>query len=296
VIHKLRYFFKEAFLNIRVNKSTAVVSTLTIAFTIMLFGLFLLIYLNLNRLAGSLRQEIKIILYLEDGISEDEKEAILKKLKGEPGVAGVTYISKDQALKDFRQSLEGEDILLKGLGENPLPASFELTLEKSYQSSEAIQRAAEQLRGLKGVDDIQYGRDWVENINALLETLRFGGMMIGLILGLAAVVIISSTIRLTIWSRLEDIQVLQLIGATRAFIQMPFLVEGALLGTFGGAVSLVLLRGVYELAESRMLGTTGFLGGPVSLMFLPASWLLLFLAAGAGLGCIGSLVSIRRLV
>jgi len=123
-----------------------------------------------------------------------------------------------------------------------------------------------------------------------------GGTIIGLILGLAAVVIISSTIRLTIWSRLEDIEVLQLIGATRAFIQMPFLVEGSLLGTFGGAVSLILLRGVYELAESRMAETPGFLGGSVELIFLPASWMLLFLAAGAGLGCIGSLLSIRRLV
>jgi cell division transport system permease protein len=292
----LRYFFKEVLLNLRANTSTAVISTVTIAFTMVLFGLFLLLYLNLNALVGSLRQEIKVILYLRDGISEKEIVALHDKLRGQTGVSDVAYISKEKALEDFRRSLEGQDILLRGLGDNPLPASFELTLEKTFQSSEAIQRVALQLKGLKGVDDIQYGREWVENVNAVLETVQVGGTLIGLILGLAAVVIISSTIRLTVLSRLEDIEVLQLIGATRAYIQMPFLLEGGFLGLIGGAVSIVLLRAVYELARSRLAETSGLLGSAITLMFLPAPWLVLFLAAGAGLGCAGSLLSIRRLL
>ena len=293
---QLRYFIKEAVLNLRVNKSTALVSTVTIAFTIMLFGLFLLLYLNLDRLMGSLRQEIKVIVYLRDGITPQERAAVLEMLRHQPGVSKVMYVSKAKALEEVRRSLENEDILLRGLGSNPLPASFELTMEKAFQSSEALQQVARQLEGLKGVDDIQYGRDWVENVNALMETVKVGGTLIGLILGLAAIVIISSTIRLTIWSRLEDIEVLRLIGATRAYIQMPFLLEGALLGLTGSAISVFLLRAGYELARTRLADTAGFLGGPVSLTFLPAPWLLLFLAAGAGLGCVGSLVSIRRLI
>ena len=295
-MRQLGYFFREALLNLRANTSSAMISTVTITFTMVLFGLFLLLYLNLSTLVGSLRQEIKVILYLRDGIPEKEIVSLRDKLRGETGVSNVTYISKEKALDDFRRSLEGQDILLRGLGDNPLPASFELTLEKSYQSSEAIRRVAQKLEGLKGVDDIQYGREWVENVNAVLETVRVGSTLIGLILGLAAVVIISNTIRLTVLSRHEDIEVLQLIGATRMYIQMPFLLEGGFLGLIGGAVSILLLRAVYELASSRLAETGGLLGNAITLMFLPAPWLILFLAAGAGLGCAGSLLSIRRLL
>lgn len=295
-MRQLRYFFKEVLLNLRANTSTAVISTVTIAFTMVLFGLFLLLYLNLSGLVGSLRQEIKVILYLRDGISEKEIVSLHDTLREQTGVSNVTYISKEKALEDFRRSLEGQEILLRGLGDNPLPASFELTLEKTFQSSEAIQRVALQLKGLKGVDDIQYGREWVENVNAVLETVRVGSTLIGLILGLAAVVIISNTIRLTVLSRQEDIEVLRLIGATRAYIQMPFLLEGGFLGLVGGAVSILLLRAVYELARSRLTETSGLLGSAMTLTFLPAPWLVLFLAVGAGLGCAGSLLSIRRLL
>lgn len=289
-----RYFVQEAFSSLRGNASSAAIATAAIAFTMMLFGLFLLLYFNLDAMVGALRQEIKVILYLQDGLSEKEIASLQEKLREQPGVSNVSYISKEKALDDFRQSLEGKEILLKGLGENPLPASFELTLEKTFQSSEAIQRAAQQLKTLKGIEDIQYGREWVENVNAVLEILRVGSTLIGLILGLAAVVIISSTIGLTVWSRLADIEVLRLIGATRMYIQMPFLLEGAFLGLIGGALSLLLLRLFYELAKSRLAETSGFLGNSMTLMFLPATWTMLFLAAGVGCGCAGSLISIRR--
>jgi cell division transport system permease protein len=295
-MRQLRYFLKETLLNLRGNKSTTLISMATIAFTMMLFGVFLLLYFNLDALVGSLQQEIKVILYLRDGLAEKERADLEGKLRQEPGVSNVLYVSKATALVNFRRSLEGQDILLKGLGDNPLPASFELTLEKAYQSSEAVQRLAQQFKGLNGVDDIQYGREWVDNVNAVLETVRVGSAVIGLILGLAAVVIIAGTIGLTVWSRLEDIEVLQLIGATRAYIQMPFLMEGALMGLIGGVLAIVLLRGVFELAKSRLAEVGGFLGGPMNLMFLPMDWLLLFLAVGVGLGCTGSLLSIRRLL
>ncbi|HUK56976.1 MAG TPA: permease-like cell division protein FtsX [Nitrospiria bacterium] len=295
-MRQLRYFLKETFLNLRANKSTTLISMATIAFTMMLFGVFLLLYFNLDAMVVSLQQEIKVILYLRDGLAEKEKADLETKLRAEPGVSNVVYVSKERALENFRRSLEGQDILLKGLGDNPLPASYEVTLEKAYQSSEAVRRLALRLKGLDGVDDIQYGRDWVDTVNAVLETVRVGSAVIGLILGLAAVVIIYGTIGLTVWSRLEDIEVLQLIGATRAYIQMPFLMEGALMGLFGGVVSIALLRGIFELAQRRLAGTGGFLGGQMDLMFLPASWLFLVLAVGVGLGCTGSLLSIRRLL
>ena len=115
----------------------------------------------------------------------------------------------------------------------------------------------------------------------------------GLILGLVAVVIISSTIGLTVWGRLADIEVLKLIGATRTYIQMPFLLEGMFMGFIGGTCALFLLWGIYEVVQRRFIETSHFLG-EINLLFLPTQWLALFLVAGVGMGLTGSLISIRR--
>lgn len=291
-----RYFLKEALLNVRGNAVSTIIATATIALTMMLFGLFLLTYLNLTDLVGSIRQEIKIILYLKDGVGEKGIASLRKKLEEQVGVARVAFTSKEQALKEFRESVAGNDLLLKGLGENPLPASFELTPDKAFQSSKAVGRLAEQFENMDGVDHIQYGREWVENVNAFLGALRIASTVGGLILGLTAVVIISGTIGLTVWARLADIEVLKLIGATRSYIQMPFLLEGAFMGLIGGGISILLLGGLFFLAESRLGELAGLLGGGWTIHFLPRAWIGLFIAIGVGLGFTGSYISIRRWV
>ncbi|HEY4486079.1 MAG TPA: permease-like cell division protein FtsX [Nitrospiria bacterium] len=290
------YFFKEMFLSLRENKVVTLITTVTIAFAMMLFGLFLLVYLNLNAVAGVLRQEIKIILYLKDGISAATLASLTETLRLQAGVGGVEFTSKEKALEDFKRAFEGNDLLLKGLGQNPLPASIELTVAKDYQSSRAVERLADQVKGLNGVDDIQYGHDWVRKVGIVLDLLKTGSTVSGLILGLAAVVIISSTIGLTVWARLPEIEVLKLIGATRMYIQMPFLLEGAFMGLIGGALSLFFIRSTYLLVKNRLSEIGGILGGGMTFSFLPPAWLGMFLGIGVVLGLIGSFLSVRRFV
>lgn len=296
MIWHLHYFLKEALQGLRGNASATVISTVTIALTMLLFGLFFLMYQNLNTLVGSLRQEIKIILYVKEDISKNRLASLRKKLEQQPAVAEVSYTSKENALENFRGTLEGSDLLLKGLGENPLPASFELTLEKGSQSSAAIQRLAGEMGRLDGIDDVQYGREWVENVNAVLRILRVGGALGGAILGLAAVVIISGTIGLMIWARLSDIEVLKLIGATRMYVQIPFLLEGMFMGLLGGGLSILLLWVVYGLIKSRLVEMGGFFGSGLTLTFLSVQWLVGYLFVGVGLGLSGSYISLRRLL
>ena len=233
---------------------------------------------------------------MKEDISEDRLASLRKKLEQQPAVAEVSYTSKEKALKNFRGTLEGSDLLLKGLGENPLPASFELTLEKGSQSSAAIQRLAGEMGRLDGIDDVQYGREWVEKVNAVLRILKVGGALGGAILGLAAVVIISGTIGLMVWARLSDIEVLKLIGATRMYVQIPFLLEGMFMGLLGGGLSILLLWLVYGLIKSRLVEMGGFFGSGLALTFLSVQWLVVYLLVGVGLGLSGSYISLRRLL
>ncbi len=296
MIWQFHYFVKEAFLGLRENFSAVVITTVTIAFTLMLIGVFLMVYLNLNSLMGSLRQEIKVIAYLKDGLPEKEIADLREQIAKEDGVSGLTFTSKDAALEMFRSSSEGNDFLLKGLGDNPLPASFEITPDKAFQAPETVRRLAERLGKFKGIEEIQYGREWVENVDALMEVLKVAGALGGMILGLATVVITSTTIGLTVWARLAEIEVLKLIGATRMYIQLPFLMEGAMIGLFGGLFSLLILHGIYGLVVPRLIEMSRFLGSGFAISFLPASWALLFVAVGVTLGFAGSLISIRRLL
>lgn len=292
-MRRILYFLEEAGVHLRENKMAFVMTTLTIAFTMLLFGLFLWLYLNLAALMGSLQSEIKILLYLREGISAAERDQIKEKVQVEPGISEVRYISKEQALEDFKRSLEGTE-LLSSLGENPLPASFELMVDRIYWSSEAMARVVERLKTIKGVEEIQYGREWVENIEGWLGLFRTGALGIGGILAFAVVAIIANTIQLTLSLRRDEVEILRVIGATRGFIGVPFVLEGALIGFLASGLALLFLAGLYQLIRRNLLPLQGLLSIGPGFFFLPTPWIIGLLAVGIGLGSMGSYWSFRR--
>ncbi|HEY5648316.1 MAG TPA: permease-like cell division protein FtsX, partial [Nitrospiria bacterium] len=231
-----------------------------------------------------------------EGASDTTLEKLKKELKSHETVLKVSYTSKAVALEEFGRYMEGNDLLIKGLGENPLPASFEVTLKEEYRTAGSVRGIAQEMKGFRGVNDVQYGQEWVDNINAILQIFRVGAVFGGVILGLAAMVIISNTIGLTVWARLSEIEVLKMVGATRWYIQTPFLLEGGILGLIGGGFSLFFLHLIFLFGQNRLAETGGFLGQNLVLNFLPPQWLGLFLAAGVFLGFAGGLISTRRLV
>jgi cell division transport system permease protein len=291
-MRRLAYLLKEAITNIRLNQTTTLIAIATTAFTLACFGVFLLLYLNLKGIAGSLESEIKVALYLNDGMSPQGVSDLQARLKAEPEVAAVSYVSKQQALADFRKQFPEEHRLLEGLGENPLPASFIVTMAPSFRSSDAVKRWAERHRSLPGVAQVQYSREWIENLAAIIGYLELAAVAIGGILGAASVTIIASTIRLTLYARRDEIEILRLIGATGPFIKVPYLVEGALLGAAGGILSLGVLKGGFEYFKMH-LGTAGrlFSAGP-GIGFLPDRISLLIVALGLVVGFAGSFVSL----
>jgi len=291
-MRRIAYLVKEAMTNIRLNRTTTLVAVASTAFTLACFGVFLLLYLNLRGVVSSLQDDIKVVVYLHDGLSAQGLSDLQQRLRGEREVAALSYVSKEQALADFREQFPSEYHLLQGLGENPLPASFVVTLAPRFRSSEAVKQWVKRLTTVPGVGQVQYSRDWIENLSTLVGFIELGAIAVGGILSAASVTIIASTIRLTLYARRDEIEILRMVGATGAFIKVPFLLEGAVLGAVGGLLSLAILRGGFDLFKLQLGPTGRFLGIESWLNFFPGHVSLWIIMAGLALGFTGSLVSL----
>jgi cell division transport system permease protein len=289
---RITYLIKEAFANIRLNQTTTIVAVATTAFTMACFGVFLLLYLNLRGLTTSLQDDIKVVVYLGDGVSAQALADLQARIKGDREVAGLAYVSKEQALAEFREQFPSEGYLLQGLGENPLPASLLVTMAHPSRSSEAVKRWAERLKAMPGVAQIQYNRDWIESVGGIVRYLEWIAIAVGTILAAASVTIIGSTTRLTLYARRQEIEIMRLIGATGTFIRIPYLIEGAILGALGGALSLSLLKLGFEFLKLRLGPQSHILGGSVAFTFFSGQISLLIVLTGLLLGSVGSLVSL----
>jgi len=289
---RFTYLIKEAFANIRLNQTTTIVAVATTAFTMACFGVFLLLYLNLRGLTTSLQDDIKVVVYLADGVSAQALADLQARIKGDHEVAGLSYVSKEQALAEFREQFPSEGYLLQGLGENPLPASLLVTMAHPSRSSEAVRRWAERLKAMPGVAQVQYNRDWIESVGGIVRYLEWVAIAVGTILAAASVTIIGSTTRLTLYARRQEIEIMRLIGATGTFIRIPYLIEGAILGALGGALSLSLLKLGFELLKLRLGPQSHLLGSGVTFTFFPGQVSLLIVMTGLLLGSVGSLVSL----
>lgn len=290
----LWYIFRAAWANLRTNRMTTAVAIVTTAFTLACVGIFLLSYVNLRNATGWLQEDIKIIVYLDDRISREGTQELEGKLKADRMVAGVLYISKEQALGEFRAEFPSDSHLLEGLGENPLPASFVVTPAPGYQSSDAVSRLAERTRTLAGVAKVDYNQEWIDALAGIIRYIELTAIGVGVILSAAAVAIIGNTIRLALYARREEIEILRLIGATRAFIRIPYFIEGAFLGACGSALALGILKLGFELFRQQISSTGRFQGIENMVSFFPLSICMAFVAVGMGLGVAGSVVSLRR--
>ncbi len=291
-MRRLTYLVRETFANIRVNRATTLIAVGTTGFTLACFGVFLLLYLNLRGMVSSLEEDIQVILYLDDGVSGETVSQLRQRLQEDPEVALISFVSKEQALQEFREQFPSEQHLLDGLGANPLPASLVVTMASQFRSPEAVKRWTERRQGLPGVDQVQYSRAWIENLQTIIGYLEFVALAVGTLLSAAAITITTSAIRLTLYARRDEIEIMRLVGATGTFIKIPCLLEGAFLGALGGVLSVLLLKGCFEVVTSRIVGSGRLLGLDASLAFFPVQVSVLMVLAGLFLGSAGSIASL----
>ena len=289
---RIMYLLREAMRGLRANRTSTIIGMITTAFTIASFGVFLLLYHNVRTIAGSLQDQIQVIIYLEDTISSEEQTNIKTTLKQDPKIETLSFLSKEQALQDFHQQFPSESYLLDGIGDNPLPASFVATVVPHAHASDLVSELAVQVKNLSGVEHVRYSRDWIERLTLFTSYLEVGALSVGLILSLASVTIISNTVRMAFYARREEIEILRLIGATGAFIAIPYLIEGAVLGAVGGALSLGLLRGGFEIVKDKISDLSWVGGLQASLDFFPMPMSVMLVFGGLVLGCAGSALSV----
>ena len=294
-VTRFRYLLSETVDNVRANRTTAFLALATTTFAMLGMGVFLLLYLNVQDALGSLREEIKVTVYLRDSTSQKEIAQLRGELSGDPAVAAVEFVSREQALATFREQFPSEERLLNGLGDNPFPASLVVKVGSAYRSSAQVGALVQSLKARAEAEEVLYSQDWIENLAVAVRYLRVLGVGIGVVLAASMVTILANTIKLTLYARREEIEILKLIGATAGFIKTPFVLEGALLGCAGAACSLFLLRTLFGLAESKLALKGTFWGVGRGLAFLPDRVTVAFLLLGVMLGCLGSMVSLIQL-
>lgn len=294
-MRRLFYLVREAWANMRTNRMTTIVAILTTAFTLTCVGVFLLLYMNLQHAAGWLQEDVKVMVYLEDRLSRDGRLQMELMLKSDHMVASVLYISKEQALTEFRTQFPADSQLLEGLGENPLPASFVVTLAPNFRSPEAMKEWVEQVQTMEGVAKVDYNQQWISLLSELIGYIELAAIGVGILLSAAAVTIIGNTIRLALFARREEIEILRLIGATGTFIRIPYFLEGAVLGACGSALSLGILKIGFEVFRQQVQFVSRFSGMEGLISFFPFSACLALILAGMVLGFTGSVVSLLRI-
>ncbi len=293
-MRRLFYLVREAWANMRTNRMTTIVAILTTAFTLTCVGIFLLLYVNLRHAAGWLQEDVKIMVYLDDRLSRDGRLQLELMLKSDRMVAEVLYISKEQALSEFRAQFPDDSHLLEGLGENPLPASFVVTLAPNFRSPEAMKDWVEQVQTMEGVAKVDYNQQWISVLADLMGYIELAAIGVGVLLSAAAVTIIGNTIRLALFARREEIEILRSIGATGTFIRIPYFLEGAVLGACGSALSLGILKLGFEVFRQQIRFADRFSGMEGMISFFPLSACLALILAGMALGFAGSVVSLLR--
>jgi cell division transport system permease protein len=200
-------------------------------------------------------------------------------------------VTRDEALARFERIAGGPE-LLEGLDDNPLPASLEIHLLPEARNSESLDILVASLDGLPGIEDLSQGQEWIEGYARAVWLVRMATLGIGIVLGAAALLIVANTIRLAVYARRDELEILALVGASRTFVRVPFLLEGTLQGLLGGLIALLLVWGAYELLLPQLRFGLELLVGRADLRFFSFGESVRLVAAGSGLGLLGSITAL----
>ena len=286
-----RYFVRQAMRNMVENRLVHLIGLGTMVIAFLIFDAFILIFVNLNSWTQEQGRSLTMSIYFKGEPERAVIENIKKELLQYP-VSITDFISKDDALKSLRKQLGEKAGLLDGLGENPLPASLEIVLSRDVSGDSLPYELKTRLERINGVDEVQYSQEWVERFQAIMGAVKIIGLVFGGLLFLAALFIITNTVKLTIYSRKDEIEILKLVGATNRFVKIPFLIEGSIQGFLGGSVALIVLFLVYVAIITKVDLSIGF--ASLDIIFLSPQFILLLLLMSSIIGFIGSTVSLGR--
>jgi cell division transport system permease protein len=265
-------------------------TVLSISIGLLIISAFYTITQNLDSVLKRWSRDFGLVVYLNDGLSAEAENTLKAFFQHDPDIADIKYISKEEALLELRQTLGKQSSVLEGFESNPLPSSFELTLKRELLYPAYVERKASEIKHLNGVEEVQYGEKWLSSLSTLANIMKVSALFLGGAVFIAIAFITYSTIKIFFYRRKEEIETLKLLGATRSFIRLPFLLEGLFIGIMAGGVSALVLYGVYSFVISKI---SGFLPSiNIVMVPLPLKAYIPAPLAGAVMSFLGSLVAV----
>lgn len=287
----LRYALDEAVQSLWRGRRSGLLSTATIALALLVLGGFLLVTANLQRLGAEWSNAAEMSVYLQDDVTPEQQQTIAQALAPDGIVAAADYVSKNEALVRFKQTFGDLASAVDSLGDNPLPASFEVRLRPGTDAQSDVDALAARVRPLAGVADVRYDRQWLTRALSAVGVIRGVGLVLGSILTLAAALTVANVVRLALYARREELEIMQLVGAPQAYIRGPFVMEGVLQGGIGAAVALVALAVAFVIVRARYLAPLASTINLSTIRFLPLELCILLILGGMAVGCLGGLVA-----
>ncbi|MCX7904835.1 MAG: permease-like cell division protein FtsX [Caloramator sp.] len=289
-IKRIKYYFLESIKNLARNRVMVVASIGTVAASLFVLGIFLILALNVNNAAESIGKTLEIKVYLKDEVTTLKRIAIERDIKNIKGVTEVIYISKEQALEDLKKKLGENKAIAEGFEmDNPLPQSFVIKVEKP----EFISKVSYEISKLDGIEKIYDGKGIVEKLIKFTNIVRVASYFLMGILAIISAFLISNTIKLAVYSRRREISIMKYLGATDWFIKWPFVIEGVLLGLLGSILSIMVLFFSYQYLTNNV-SLNLLLFNFVSAQSLLSFILQKFLLMGALIGGFGSYLAVKR--
>jgi cell division transport system permease protein len=287
----LQYAFEEAFASLWRGRQAGLLSTLTIALALFVLGGFLAVTANLERLGAEWSNAAELSVYLKDDITSDQRRGVDAALTPSDLVAAHEYVSKSDALARFKQTFGDLAGAVDGVGGNPLPASLEVRLHPGPGVSSRVDVLATQLREMAGVADVRYDRQWLTRVLSAINVIRGVGLFLGLVLTIAASLTVANVVRLALYARRDELDIMGLVGAPLAYVRGPFVMEGVLQGGIGALLALTALAVAFFALQARYLVPLASALNISSIHFLPFELCLLMVVGGMAVGCLGGLVA-----
>jgi len=287
----IRYAIEEAATSLWRGRQAGLLSTLTIALALFVLGSFLLVTANLDRLGVEWSQSAELSVYLKDDVTPAERRAVEAAVAPSDVVAAHEYVSKAEALSRFKQTFSDLSTAVDTLGQNPLPASIEVRLKPGPGDSAGVDLLAAKVRQLPGVADVRYDRQWLTRLMSAIGIIRGVGLVLGSVLTFAAALTVANVVRLGLYARRDELDIMQLVGAPQAYIRGPFVMEGVLQGGIGAVVALVALGGAFLTLRGRYLVPLASAINVSSIHFLPVELCVILVVGGMAVGCLGGLVA-----
>jgi cell division transport system permease protein len=278
------YVLKAAASSIARNRLMAFVSLGVMVVSIFVFGVFLLLTVNAQSLVAELKQKVEIRAFLYDDAASDEIDLAKSAIEELGGVQSVTYVSREEAYARFKSDLADKPDLLEAIETNPFPASFEITLLPDSRTAKEASVIAGEIEDLEVVEEAEYGKEWVSRLDEIVRILVVVDITVGVIIAVSCLFLVFNTIRLTVFARREEIEIMSLVGATDGFIRRPFLLVGLFYGLVGGGFASGLLYLIYRAVALKI----------PAMKFLEPSYVGGLVLFAALLGYSGSVFSVRR--